>query len=744
MAKHLTLKYSNSKDINLKGNLTGGVNAAIISLPKCIAYGALIFAPLGSDYYVYGVLNGIITYVAMNIITSFIYGNKLLISGPSSLGAIMMASSMVFLVQHFNSMGMTVDESPILFFFLLLMMMVGIFQLAFGLFRIGELTRYIPYPVISGIANGGAILILFSQVPAILGFPSSLDMHDFLTKNYHLVQEINFPLLGIGLVIILIISISKKIITIIPAPLIGIFAGSILFYGLKSSAPSLALGETIGALPLHFGQIISLQRFDGIFSLEVLSQYPVLCQQLAGQAFIIAVVITLNCLLAQSAADSLLFSRSKPSREIVAQGIGNLFSCFLGGFAGNPTYSRTAVNQENGATRSSSKLFSAISMLLILIFFKPLFPFIPKICFTAILIVLAFKRFDPWFFKLFSKIFSNRKYYRKKGLENVGVVLIVIISMVTIGIFQAVAIGILISVITFVMRMGRNIVRREISGQNFCSTMERPQAELDILEKVGSRIRIIELEGSLFFGNTDRLQDIVTRQINEKVEYIILDFGHVNDFDLSGIHIVDVIRKKCDFYGISLILSSIKANSALEEILNKKSIMFPSLEDAFDWAEDQLIKDFVVSETIMEVPLDNFETLTNFTPQELQTINKYLERFEYNPNKTIFYENEIGDSLFFLVKGRADVMKKLPNGDHIRLCTLCPGTIFGEMAIIDGNPRSADVISNTEVVCYKLTKNHLDQLSQEIPALAIKILTGLARKLSYRVRSINAMNTVLR
>ncbi len=152
----------------------GGINASLVSLPKNIAYGALVFAPLGPEFYSFSILSGVISYVLINVVTTFIYGNKLLSSGPSSLASIMLASSVALIIQRLSERGL-MNSGNVLAFFFLLVLMVSLIQLIFGIFRAGELTKYIPYPVISGIANGGAVLILLSQTKALLGVSSSFN-----------------------------------------------------------------------------------------------------------------------------------------------------------------------------------------------------------------------------------------------------------------------------------------------------------------------------------------------------------------------------------------------------------------------------------------------------------------------------------------------------------------------------------------------------------------------------------------
>jgi len=318
-------KTGKNGKLNLGGNLMGGINASLVSFPKNIAYGALVFALMGPEFYSFSILSGVISYILINVVTTFIYGNRLLSSGSSSLASIMMASSVTLIIQQLSERGL-MNYGNVLAFFFLLVLMVSLIQMIFGIFRAGELTKYILYPVISGIANGGAVLILLSQSKALLGVSSLFNFSLFLQKTNGFFSEVRLPLLCLGLSICGVLILSKKLLKKIPDSLVGIVYSTLVFYGIRFLSPGIYLGETIGQIPLSFQDFSSINRIQHLFFPAIFFENLDLCKKLIGPAFSISVVISLNCLLVQSTADSLLYSRSKSSRELIAQSIGN-FKC---------------------------------------------------------------------------------------------------------------------------------------------------------------------------------------------------------------------------------------------------------------------------------------------------------------------------------------------------------------------------------------------------------------------------------
>jgi sulfate permease, SulP family len=155
---------------SLSGDLSGGTTTCLLALPEGMAYGALAFAPLGSAYIPVGVASGILALGISNIASGFVRGaNPILHTGNYSLSALMCASALTYVLAHLNT-PLDTRLAPVLITALFLMILIaGMFQAIFGLLRFGVLTKYIPYPVLSGLMNGTAILMLIAQAGPMLG-----------------------------------------------------------------------------------------------------------------------------------------------------------------------------------------------------------------------------------------------------------------------------------------------------------------------------------------------------------------------------------------------------------------------------------------------------------------------------------------------------------------------------------------------------------------------------------------------
>ena len=724
----------------LIGDLTGGTTAAILGLPEAIAYGTIVFAPLGPDYLALGVVAGLIALCLSNLVSAGCRGVRVMSSGPYSLSSLMLASSITIILNRLPHTSISVVIS-LLFFIVFLS---GLIQVIFGLLKLGELVKYVPYPVAAGLINGTALLIFAAQIRPMLGMSSESRLFDFA----HM-QPLNFL---VGFVTILTSLYGAKYIRRIPAPFLGIGAGTLLYYFLIFVGFKSSMGPTIGTISFTiptFGLVDDLKIF--FLSANAFHILP----KLISLAFGIAIVASLQTLIASVSAANLLKERSNTNRELIGQGLGNMASSFSGGIVSAGSQSRTIASFIYGGRTSYSRLAGGIFALVVLVFIAPLVAQLPKIVLAGILITLALKTFDSWSLSLFTEIFSKKEKVRDL-LADLFTVIPVMMIMVVIGVFEAVAVGILISVAFFIFRMGKNIIRREYNGIRIRSNVHRSLREINYLENFGQKICVIELEGSLFFGTADKVAQFIEEIIKTEKQYIVLDLRHVADIDSTGANILARINDNCREKGKHMILSSaswMKRSNTLATLLslfeehtnNTPCRCFETINDALGRAEDMLLaEEFGADRYDKDWPLEQFDVLNRFSAGEIDILEKYSGKTEYEAGEVVFKQGTPGEKMFFLVKGRAQIILDTAyGGERKKIATLCPGTIFGEMAVIDHAVRSSNVVAETDISCYYLTNSELNRLKEEQPVLSHKLFVGFARELSKRIRIANREITEL-
>ena len=698
-----------------------------------MAYGALAFAPLGSAYIPLGVASGILALGIANISSGLVRGaNPVLHTGNYSLSALMCAAAITYAL---GRLGGAVPVNARLAAVLLaalfaMILMAGVCQLTFGLLRFGVLTKYIPYPVLSGLMNGTAILMLIAQAGPILG----LTRISHLTDVAHRAQPLTAL---VGLATCAGMYFGGRFLKVVPTPLKGIAVGAAVYYGLVAIGFGHHLGSVIGNVP---GAVPMPTEGLNIIRLVASAEIsPSLLLGLIPYAFGLAVIISLRTLLACLAADEVLGTRSNSSRELVAQGIGNIACAAFGAAASTGSLSRSVANYQYGGRTWFSRVISGVAAVVILVLLHRLVSALPNVVLSGMLIMLALACFDPWSVKLAADTVRSMRRPRGQDLLDLAVVLLVTGTMVFVGVFEAIGLGILLAVVFFVISMGRNIIRREYDGSVVRANVVRPQAEIAILNGEGHRIRAYELEGALFFGTADRVAEAVESIPTQDVSYAILECKRISFIDSTGLKVIGRLARNCQDRGVTLAVSHLPGNVSAPAGV----VTFPSTFDALRVAEDRLLDQFL--------PVDRYQSewalsraigvFSLFEPRDIEILRPYLQRHTFAAGELIFREGDEGDSLFVLVKGRVRLtLTGGVNGEEVEqhLSTLCPGTTMGEMALLDRNPRSADAFAETDLVCFELDRAALARLQNEHPAVALKLLTGVSAEISARLRLANA------
>jgi CRP-like cAMP-binding protein/anti-anti-sigma regulatory factor len=278
------------------------------------------------------------------------------------------------------------------------------------------------------------------------------------------------------------------------------------------------------------------------------------------------------------------------------------------------------------------------------------------------------------------------------------------------------------------------------------SRTRRTVPEIALLETRGALILAAELQGALFFGSGERLAGQIAEQVRkQETRYVVLDLRRVTEIDSTGAQILLDIHSELALQGRQLVLALAQSSEAAGQLAESgvlealgKDHVFPDFDRALEWAEDHLLRaEAAETPEQEEMPLRETSIAAGFSATELGAIEKHFERRVYEPGRELFREGEAGEELLVIAKGSASAFLRQAGGGDMRLVSFGPGTAFGELAILDQGPRSATVTTAGELVCYALSRQGFAALAEKTPAIAIKLLSNLARLLSHRLREAN-------
>jgi len=522
----------------------------------------------------------------------------------------------------------------------------------------------------------------------------------------------------------------------IPPVLIGFVGGIAVYYVAKAFDPTIDLGSTLGTLQLRFTSPLitlrSVQAWD--IARTAWDIVPI--------SVIVAIVATLDSLLAFRSAQNLGDLVLSPVRDLAAQGVANCAAALVGGVTSAAVPSSTlAAFQAGGRTRiapiSCAGILLALSVLVPNYLAK-----IPSVVLSAILLSTGILLFDRWTFQIVTDIRkASSTLNRRRAAYDLTVVLIVMGITVFYSVLAGVVAGCLLAGAIFVINMSRPIVRRTFSGSDIQSKRIRPSRDIAILNDSGWQRAILQLEGVLFFGNADDLSAKI-KQLFQKADMITLDMRGVSDIDVSGATILEnifnkarVLKKDVLFCHVPTAHMDIIRN-VVRKTAKAETPIKDDLDSSLEWMEEKSLLLHATSRDQSDVlPLGEIDFLAGIEVRDLERLDKILTLRHFSPGDTICREGDDGDRMWLLVRGSVSVRLVLTDGrGDRRIASLARGTTIGEMALVESSRRSATIVADEEVACYELSRSDFDRLLAEHPVVATKLLSNLSRELARRLR----------
>lgn len=370
---------------------------------------------------------------------------------------------------------------------------------------------------------------------------------------------------------------------------------------------------------------------------------------------------------------------------------------------------------------------------------------------AALIVHAGYVLFDSWSIELGKKILARQTVHWGSIALDLAVIAAVTVVAITGEIAIAVGLGIVVSIAVFTQRMSHGVLRREQTGSQIRSRRTRNEPDITLLGEHGGQILMMELEGPLFFAPAEQVVNRIDGAAFEGGRYIIIDIARVNEIDSTGARLLaqahQRLRSMKGFIAFSGEVTNPRMTSHLRDHglldLVTRDRPFPDADRALEWAENQLLKQLRGEHrTAIDHDLEHTGIAAQFSEGQLALLGEKLERRVYAFGEAVCRQGEPGDAMFIIVRGSASVRLRLINekgqtsGDR-RLVTSSAGTIFGEMALLDREVRSATVLADDELVCLSLSRAQFDALALEHPGLALKLLANLGRELSQRIRLLN-------
>ncbi|MBR6442019.1 MAG: SulP family inorganic anion transporter [Bacteroidales bacterium] len=528
------------KTNNLKGDIFGGITAGIVALPLALAFGIQAFGgitvPEGSDINpaATGALVGLTGAMLLGFFAALFGGTHSQISGPTGPMTVITATLVSGAWASYSN-----SLSAVLVSMALAAIFCGLFQILFGLIKLGKYIRYIPYPVLSGFMSGIGVIIILQQIFPLLGRSKGGSMIELLTSLPAEAMQTNLTALLLGLGTVAIIYLFPLITKKVPSTLVALIVMTVV--SLFCNIPKeLTIGEIGSGLPVPFfaNSAISL---SGLPWKEIIVAAIIPGLTLAGLG-------SIDTLLTSVVADNITKTKHNSNRELIGQGIGNAIAGLFCGLPGAGATMRTVVNVKSGGRTQISGMVHALLLLAIMLGLGSVVQYVPLSVLAGILITVGIGIIDVKGFKDLLKI----------PRADAVVLIVVFLVTVFVDLLTAVGIGMVIACVLF-MKRASDLVEGGYSSQEMTNfDKESPWSdEGGMPDTAKHSIYIQRLNGPIFFGTINKFKEVM-QDVPADAKIVIIRMRLVSFMDQSGLYAMEEAIKEIQSHGTMVLMTIIQ------------------------------------------------------------------------------------------------------------------------------------------------------------------------------------------
>lgn len=476
---------------NLHGDIFGGVTAAVIALPMALAFG--VASGAGAEAGLYGA-------ILVGLFAALFGGSPTLISEPTGPMTVVFTAVIVKLVASDPANGMAMAFTVVI--------MAGLFQILFGVMRLGQYVTLMPYTVVSGFMTGIGVILIVLQIGPMLGQASPGGVIEILQNIPQLLGGVRLEETALaGLTLVILFFMPKQYQRYIPPQLVALILGTLVSIWLLNEMSIRRIGEIPTGLPALMMPVFTIEQW----------------QVMLIDAVVLGMLGCIDALLTSVVADSITGKQHNSDKELIGQGIGNVMSGLFGGLPGAGATMGTVVSIQAGARSALSGLIRAGILLLVVLWAAELTSVIP----LAVLAGIAFKvgvNIIDWRFLKRAHVISG-----KGALITYGVILLTVF----VDLIVAVGIGLFVANVMTVTRLSElQADDVKVVTDPDDTDLELTAYERDLLETAEGKIMLLYLRGTMIFG--------VSRAISRKnsevkgCKALIVDLTDVDHLGVSS------------------------------------------------------------------------------------------------------------------------------------------------------------------------------------------------------------------
>ena len=599
----------------------------------------------------------------------------------------------------------------------------GVAFLVLGVRRRGDLIRYIPVPVVGGFIAGAGWLLVQGGVHMAIGKPL------FYTRLEELFEgravRLWLPTVAFGVVLLLAVRIVRKPLAIPVTIGIGLVGFALVALAMEASIEEVRGG----------GWLLGPFRRDmawKTWSVLALTSADWLAVARSWAAIVVAVVVAALVMLFNLGGTEVVLDRDLDTdEELRDAGLLNLVSGALGGIPGYHDLSLTSLAARMNVDVRRAGLVAATVPLAALLFGATVLDLIPRMIVGGMLVFVGLSFIAEWVWE------------RRRSLPRIEYVVVLVILTVVVarGYLPGFVVGLALAVGLFAVSYGRvDLVHEVTFGEVYRSNVDRPPAERERLRALADRVQILRVSGHVFFGSTNRLLERIRARVESDTppRFLVIDLRRVTGVDASAAAALAKAERLASAQGTEIVVTG--ASEAVRTRLERGGVLGAQgvvsfeadLDSGLQRCEEALLED--------AAPEDNGVTSLDDLPPGLAP---YLDRVPLAEGTVLLHQDEPPGDIYVLAEGRLAVETSTPEGKRVRVRTLRPGVVVGEIALYTRVPRTADVVAETRCVVLRCSSEQIARIEAEDPDVAAGLhrwLAGtLADRLGDTMRSFDAL-----
>lgn len=621
-------------------------------------------------------------------------------------------------------------------------LLAGLIFLALGWFKLGNLIRFIPYPVVGGFLAGTGWILVKGAVGIMAGMPLRLERVPELFADGMLLKWLPGLIFALALY-----EVRRRYRHFLIMPVMILAAIAVFYAALFLGGISIAEAASLGWLPARGAEGVAWQPllpadFARVDWMAILRQ--------AGDLGTIVVIAIISLLLNASGLELVARQEIDLNQELRSTGLANLLGGLGSSAVGYMSLSLSTFGYRIGSRHRLSGLVSASLCGLTLFLGGGVSAYFPKPLLGGLLFFLGLAFLVEWLYNAWFKL-PHSEYF------------LVALIMVTIGFFgflSGMLLGILIAVILFVINYSRvDVIKNVLSGANYRSNVDRAVQYQRLLGDRGEQLQILRLQGFIFFGTANNILNRVKERVHSRdlapLHYLILDFRMVSGLDSSALNSFEKMKLLAENHQFTLIFSHL--HPPLAQLFQGGGMLdpgdlrlriFPDLDRALEWVENRILeaaeitagdtfsalKGLAFLATILDLPPTPSAA---DAPTPAARLMPYLERRKIDAGEYLIHQGNPPVGLYLIESGQVTAQLEDVGGKTVRLRTMRAGTVVGELSVYLNLPATASVVANQECRVLFLSLENLRKMEAEDPETASILHRFSARILGERLQNSN-------